>query len=70
MDEATGGTVCCLSAKHAWSKSPNISWGSIARLFNMKRVITPWNVEFFCFARASPEVTQFSGFFPHLYEAG
>ena len=68
LAEDTGGSLRP-SAKHAWNKLRKTSRCSIARLFNTKRVITPWNVAFFCFARASPEVTQFYGVSPHLYEA-
>ena len=69
LSEDTGGSLRRPSAKHAWNKLRKTSRCSIARLFNTKRVITPWNVAFFCFARASPEVTQFYGVSPHLYEA-
>jgi hypothetical protein len=47
LAEDTGGTLRHLSAKHAWSKLRKTSRCSIARLFNTKRVITPWNVAFF-----------------------
>ena len=47
LAEDTGGTLRRPSAKHAWSKLRKTSRCSIARLFNMKRVITPGNVAFF-----------------------
>jgi len=68
--EDTGRNLRLPFAKHAWNKLRKTSRCSIARLFNTERVITPWNVAFFCFTRASPEVTQFYGFSLHLYEAG